>query len=198
MKSELETNPQQPATRAEEKTMKNDVINIFEETFVGIDCDLCGGEVDPSRAWYDDHNNICCGTRCRRSLPLPDPLTLARCGAIVNVTPHPITFGAEGTDETITVPPSGIVISARPVEESAGTVTVGGTAIELVRTRFEPDPAGWAKIQEIRATGPCLIVGSIIAAQAFPGAVVAMIPVRGFERVPSDQKRMRADKFTTF
>lgn len=42
------------------------------------------------------------------------------------------------------------------------------------------------------------VVGSIIAAQAYPGRVVAMTPVPGFERVSPAEKRMRCDKFTTF
>ena len=48
------------------------------------------------------------------------------------------------------------------------------------------------------SNGTLVIVGSIIAAQAYPGEVAAMTPVEGFERVAPDQKRMRCDKFTTF
>ena len=43
-----------------------------------------------------------------------------------------------------------------------------------------------------------IIIGSIIAAQAFPGRVLAMVPAPGFERVPPAEKRMRDDKFTVF
>ena len=43
-----------------------------------------------------------------------------------------------------------------------------------------------------------LIIGSIVAAQAYPGQVVAMTPAPGYERVPVDQKRMNPDKFTIF
>lgn len=41
-------------------------------------------------------------------------------------------------------------------------------------------------------------VGSIIAAQAYPGQVVAMTPAPGFERVPPAEKLMSCEKFTTF
>lgn len=43
-----------------------------------------------------------------------------------------------------------------------------------------------------------IVVGSIIAAQAYPGDVCAMIPAEGFERVPPEQKKMRPDKFTIY
>jgi len=41
-------------------------------------------------------------------------------------------------------------------------------------------------------------VGSIIAAQAYPGQVVAMTPTPGYERVPPAEKRMNPDKFNIF
>jgi hypothetical protein len=43
-----------------------------------------------------------------------------------------------------------------------------------------------------------VVVGSIIAAQAYPGLVVAMTPAPGYERKPPTEKRMRPDKFTVF
>jgi hypothetical protein len=43
-----------------------------------------------------------------------------------------------------------------------------------------------------------MIVGSIIAAQAYPGSIKAMIPCEGYERVPPTEKRMRPDKFTVY
>ena len=42
------------------------------------------------------------------------------------------------------------------------------------------------------------IVGSIIAAQAYPGDVVGMTPAPGYERVAPNEKRMSLDKFTVF
>jgi len=114
---------------------------------------------------------------------------------IINVTPHPITMqGPKGN--VYTVEPCGVLINARPVEEAAGVHPSGA---ELVRTRFEADPASGEALAKLEAENPgAIIVGSIIAAQAFPGRVLAMIPVPGFERVPPAEKRMRDDKFTTF
>ena len=112
----------------------------------------------------------------------------------INVTPHTITLrDSAGQDHE--VPPSGVLINARPVEEPAGN----RTGIELVRTRFVADEASERAIAELERAYPgAFIVGSIIAAQAFPGRVLAMVPVPGLERVPPEQKRMRADKFTVF
>lgn len=114
---------------------------------------------------------------------------------IINVTPHPLRFqSAEG--EVYEVPPSGVVINARAVEESAGAHPSGA---ELVRTRFVADPASEEALARLEAENPgAIIVGSIIAAQAFPGRVLALVPAPGFERVTPEQKRMRDDKFTTF
>ena len=117
---------------------------------------------------------------------------------IINVTPHPIRFQnrAGEVHYVYEVPPCGILINARPVEEPAGTHPSGA---ELVRTRFVADAASEEALTKLERENPgAVIVGSIIAAQAFPGRVLAMIPVPGFERVPPAEKRMRDDKFTTF
>ena len=113
---------------------------------------------------------------------------------IINVTPHPINFAVG--DEVEIVPPSGVVINARPVEIKVGKHRSGA---ELVCTHFEANYENSVKLDALEETYPdAVIVGSIIAAQAFPVRVFAMIPAPGFERVPPDQKRMRPDKFTVF
>lgn len=43
-----------------------------------------------------------------------------------------------------------------------------------------------------------VIVGSIIAAQAYPIHVVGMCPIPGYERVAPSEKRICCDKFTVF
>ena len=113
----------------------------------------------------------------------------------INTTPHPITFrNADGSD--FTVPPCGYILSAKPVETLAWTTAAG---IELVRTEFEGTEEGCDWIAKTQHENPGnLIIGSIIAAQAYPGRVVAMTPASGFERVPVNEKRMNPDKFTIF
>jgi len=114
---------------------------------------------------------------------------------IINTTPHPITMQNQA-GMVYTVEPCGVLVNARPVEEPAGIHPSGA---ELVRTRFVADAASEEALTRLEAENPdAIVVGSIIAAQAFPGRVLAMVPAPGFERVPPTEKRMRDDKFTTF
>ena len=100
------------------------------------------------------------------------------------------------TGEVYSVPPSGVVLNAKPVEDSAGRHASGA---ELVRTTFQQDPVSLEALARLECENPdAVIVGSLIAAQAYKGRVVAMVAAAGFERVPPAEKRMRDDKFTVF
>jgi hypothetical protein len=112
---------------------------------------------------------------------------------VINVTPHSITFEWDG--EPVNVSTSGVVINATPQE----TVIEERFGATLVRTVFVGNDDSERDLMALRRRFPrALLVGSIIAAQAYPGQVVAMVPAPGFERVPPADKRMRPDKFTTF
>lgn len=117
---------------------------------------------------------------------------------VINTTPHAITM-KDVTGELVSVESdSSLLINAQAKEEKVSDL--------FVKTVFESTENGWNKIKEIKETfselyhdGETLvIIGSIIAAQAYPGEVVAMVPVPGFERVAPTEKRMRCDKFTVF
>lgn len=114
---------------------------------------------------------------------------------IINVTAHNVRF--QSKDGNIyEIPPCGVVISATAVEEHAGTHPNGA---ELVRTKFVASQEMEEALARIEERHPnAIIVGSIIAAQAFPGRIFGMVPVQGFERVSYAEKRMRDDKFVTF
>jgi|SRR3989338_1065567 len=114
---------------------------------------------------------------------------------IINVTKHSIRFQS-AAGEVYEIAPSGVVIDAWFQEEVVGNHSSGA---QLVRARIVPMmPTAEEQLAALEAEHPGeLIVGSLIAAQAFPGRVVALVAVEGFERVPSDQKRMRDDKFLT-
>jgi hypothetical protein len=113
---------------------------------------------------------------------------------ILNATPHAIRF--QDTDGyVIEIEPSGFIANATPVEEPVRIKN----GIMFVRTKFVPDEKTEEELAFYEANIPgVIVVGSIIAAQAFPGRIFAMVPVKGFERVPPEEKRMRLDKFTTF
>lgn len=115
---------------------------------------------------------------------------------IVNVTPHGLTFQCNTSGVCYTLEPSGIVINATPVEQECAPHSCGAI---LVRTAFVASAAEEAKVALLEQSNPgAVLVGSIIAAQAFPGRVLAMVPAPGFERVAPAEKRMQDNKFTTF
>lgn len=115
--------------------------------------------------------------------------------AIINTTPHSVTI--QDTDGTPITVPNSVILNAKAEERQVSDL--------FVKTVFVPTEEGKAIISEIKkafksqiGTGTLVIVGSMIAAQAYPEDVVAMTPVPGYERVKPAEKRMRCDKFTTF
>jgi len=141
--------------------------------------------------------------------------TLPNQVRVFNATPHPITFWAPGWTEPISIE-TDKVINAEVVEEVVeyrypncvlpiypppddfDYKYAEDFVFTLVRTRFVPDDEGQEIINKALALGADVIVGSIIAAQAYPGQVVAMIPAAGYERVASEQKRMNPNRFCVF
>lgn len=124
--------------------------------------------------------------------------TLPNGITVFNATPHAITFWREDWIEPIDVP-TDAVINATPAEE----LVRDASGIQFVRTLFLANEAGRSILSDAlweaeRQQLNVVVVGSIIAAQAYPGDVVAMVPASGFERVPPTEKRMRPDKFTMF
>lgn len=116
---------------------------------------------------------------------------------VVNTTPHAITFQSpEG--ELVSIPVCDLLINA-----SANSVDVGKL---FCKTEFSGTDEGKEIIRTIEnwfsetyTDGETLvIIGSMIAAQAYPGRVFGMVAVPGYERVAPAEKRMRCDKFTTF
>jgi hypothetical protein len=127
--------------------------------------------------------------------------TLTNGLTVFNATPHPITFWREDWPEPVIVE-SDEVINAVPVERPVSSAGVGPAGYEdtiwFVMTIFEGNETGEEIIRYAKDCGADVIVGSIIAAQAYPGHVVAMIPASGYERVAPAEKRMRPDKFTIY
>lgn len=112
---------------------------------------------------------------------------------LVNTTPHPIRFDYNG--EPVELPTSGVLINAK-IEEK---IVQQKNGVTFVRSTFVTDEKSSQILAEIEEMYPdAIIVGSIIAAQAYPGRVFGLTPAPGYERVPVDQKRMCLDKFVTF
>ena len=116
------------------------------------------------------------------------------CITVVNTTPHPISMM---DNNSIVEIPTGVLINATPTQEEVGPV---GTDSMFVTTVFKPNVAGWDTIEDIKRCfsddETIVIVGSIIAAQAYPGEVCGLVPYPGYERTA--QKLMCCDRFNVF
>lgn len=126
---------------------------------------------------------------CSATFNVPEKGTVT----IVNTTPHPLTFqDPDGNLVSIPCDPS-LLVNAKMLSVNDSPWTVNTEAVGTTE--------GTKLIGTIRSalTGTCdflAIVGSMIAVNAYPGEVVGMIPVPGYERVPPAEKRMRCDMFS--
>lgn len=113
---------------------------------------------------------------------------------VVNTTPHPVSIM---DNDSIVDVPTGVLINATPTQEEVGPV---GTDGMYITTIFKPNVTGWDTIEAIKkcfnSDENVVIVGSIIAAQAYPGYVCGLVPYPGYERTA--QKLMRCDRFNVF
>lgn len=116
---------------------------------------------------------------------------------IFNATPHVIRFWDEAWSEPVEVE-SDCVINAAVSESGVADEWAETLGVEFVTPTFSPTEEGRTIVTEAYRQGADTVVGSIIAAKAYRGDVVAMIPAEGYERRPPAEKRMRPDKFTTF
>jgi len=92
--------------------------------------------------------------------------------------------------------PVGVIISARPVEEPAGTHPAAQNSPHQVCSYSEAEKE--LTTLELENPGCNYYRQHQLLAQAFPERVFGMVPAPGFERVPPAEKRMRDDKFTVF
>lgn len=119
---------------------------------------------------------------------------------VFNATPHIIRF-FDGvnlieveTDEVINATVSEKIVYV----DKLGADEAYDDEVFFVTPHFLDNDEGWETIEKAKNAGADLIIGSIIAAQAYPGSVFGMVPYPGFERVDNDKKRMRIDTFTIF
>lgn len=114
---------------------------------------------------------------------------------IVNVTPHPLSFWC-GVENGAVTAPSDAVVHGKAVVTKA--IEFGTHILDTIR--YVPTPEGTEILAAIKLKNPdCLIVGSLIAAQAYREEVVAPIPLRSARdgRAKIDRYN-RSDRFTFF
>ena len=119
---------------------------------------------------------------------------------VFNATPHPVTFWKSDWANPVVVQSDGVIDaipSEQVVDSGEWDARNFGASIQFVHTRFISIEKGRELAKAAKAAG-CVVVGSIIAAQAYPGLVCAMIPAPGYERVAPAEKRMNPDKFTVY
>ncbi len=113
---------------------------------------------------------------------------------ILNVTHYPIKFLFESGEE-VSVEPCGVVISAKPVEKVMGTLG----DITFVNTGFFSNATGREDLNKLKAKHPGkVIVGSALAAKAYPGEIVSVVPAKGYERLAPENRRANPMKFTMY
>ena len=116
---------------------------------------------------------------------------------IINTTPHMIRF-KDHNGNVVEIPSNpDYILNAKAIEEDLGS--------GLVTTKFIGTSEGEALIEQIQKEASEIgkyfelrIVGSIIAAQAYPRRVVGMTPYPGYERVAPAEKLMSTEKFTVY
>lgn len=125
------------------------------------------------------------------------PIQLPNGLVIYNATPHDLWFGYLG--EPICCPSDG-VINAQPTFEVAKRHPL----YQYKTARFLPTPDGWEIIQTIDKKEKELgreyvIVGSVLAAQAYPGWVVAPKPLSNYRWSGVGNGRVnKSNDFTVF
>lgn len=114
---------------------------------------------------------------------------------IVNATAHAINF-QKRSGRIYKVEPCGVILSAMMVEEIEGEHESGP---QLISSKFVPTVEGEKDLSRLERENPGkIIVGSIIAAQTYPGRVFSLVMVPGCERVPAPYKRAWDYKFATW
>lgn len=112
----------------------------------------------------------------------------------INTTPHSVNC-FDSKENLVILPPCGTLVNARSVQEVVGSID----GVSLVKTRFEADTKADEFLAGLKSVASnAVVIGSIIAAQAYPGRVFGLCPVPGYERVAPSEKRMRLDQFITY
>ena len=121
------------------------------------------------------------------------PVTLPSGLVIYNATPHPLNFALEDGKEVLTAPSDG-VISADPYNQEVKR----GKRYVLMTVEYGEMEEGRRMIEEIRQVHPeALIVGSVVAAQAYPGEIVSPRPYRS-NRYDKSNRLIQSNRFTVF
>lgn len=116
--------------------------------------------------------------------------------SVVNTTPHAVCMTNSDLTMQTTVPVSGVLINAKAVTSS---VDSGISGVKYQHTSFVADQDTMDTLKAFKTQYPdVVIIGSLIAAQAYPGLVVAMVAHPDYMRVAPQDKKMLIDTYTVY
>lgn len=123
------------------------------------------------------------------------PTQLPNGTVIYNTTSHELVFWVGGKEQYVIAHPDTIINAAPETRD-----VLVNSRYTLVSVKFNAISSGWAEIERIKGErADALIVGSMIAAQTYPGDVVASVPFYKKAHVlPQFKKMVRSDRFTIF
>lgn len=115
---------------------------------------------------------------------------------VVNTTPHTITMVTSDLSTQVQVQVSGVLINATA---TTTPVDSGITGVKYQKTQFIPDVNTLRTLKDFKSQYPdVVVIGSLIAAQAYPGLVVAMVAHPDYMRVAPQDKKMLIDTYTVY
>ena len=115
---------------------------------------------------------------------------------VVNTTPHAINMVTSDLTVQVAVPASGVLINATAETQP---VDSGIAGVKFQRTTFIPNAETMDALKAFKVQHPdVVVIGSLIAAQAYPGLVVAMVAHPDFMRVAPSDKKMLIDTYTVY
>lgn len=116
--------------------------------------------------------------------------------SVVNTTPHAVCMVSSDCSLQTTVPVSGVLINAKAVTSQ---VDSGISGVKYQHTSFVADQDTMDTLKAFKTQYPdVVIIGSLIAAQAYPGLVVAMVAHPDYMRVAPQDKKMLIDTYTVY
>lgn len=167
------------------------IIEIKEKLY--DTCPQCGGY----GKIYTDDCYYCVGSGLETVDEINLKVAIVEDTAFINTTPHAINGVFNGKE--VEIPTCGFLLNADPVER----IVKEENGIKFVKTEFWSSENGNVFLNNVNTYATkeklgvknLIIIGSIIAVNAYQG-VCGLTPMKGFERVAPDKKKMNLNKFT--
>lgn len=115
---------------------------------------------------------------------------------VVNTTPHAITLVDSSLSFQVSVPSSGALVNAKVQTQDVDSNIKGVT---LNTPKFIADTTTLTILQQFKHDYPdVVVIGSILACQAYTGLVYGLIAHPDFQRVAPADKKMLYNSYTIY